>query len=160
MKYPRVTHASRPRPTAKRQAGFTLVELMIVVVIASILLGIAVPAYQRYSMKARRTEARTALLDLAAREERYFSTNNTYTQTAAQLGYSGAFPQNVGSGYYSVSIGPGAAPLTIGNSYVITATAVAPQTGDTSCITFTVDQTGLQSSADAGGANTAGTCWQ
>jgi len=55
---------SRTTPPA---AGFTLVELMIVVVIASILLAIAVPSYMTQVRESRRTEAKTALLDLAGR---------------------------------------------------------------------------------------------
>jgi len=61
-------------------AGFTLVELMVTVMIAAILLAIAVPSYQAYIRKSRRTEAKTAVLDLAGREETLFSTT---TPTAA-----------------------------------------------------------------------------
>ena len=55
--------------------GFTLVELMVVIVIASILMAIAVPSYKNSIRKSRRTDAKTALLDLAGREERFNSTN-------------------------------------------------------------------------------------
>src|SRR5437016_7599183 len=72
------------RPT--RAAGFTLVELMVVVAIATILFAIAVPSYITYVRQSRRTEARTAVLDLAGREERFFSTNGAaYTGAANQL---------------------------------------------------------------------------
>jgi len=54
--------------------------------------------------KSRRTEARTALLDLAAREERFFSTNSAYTNVPANLGYAGTFPAPVGSSYYQVNV--------------------------------------------------------
>src|SRR5213080_4186197 len=78
---------SAHRPT--RAAGFTLVELMVVVAIATILFAIAVPSYITYVRQSRRTEARTAALDLAGREERFFSTNGAaYAGAANQLGYT------------------------------------------------------------------------
>jgi type IV pilus assembly protein PilE len=84
---------SKPSFDAARSAGFTLIELMTVLVIGTILATIAIPAYRGQIQKSRRTEARTALLDLAAREERYLSTNNTYSSLPGDLGYAGtAFP--------------------------------------------------------------------
>ncbi len=66
----------------RRAGGFTLIELMVTLVVASILLAIAVPSYQAQVRKSRRTEARNAVMDLAAREERYFSVNNDYSASA------------------------------------------------------------------------------
>ena len=64
--------------------GFTLIELMVVVAIATILFAIAIPSYVTYIRQSRRTEAKTAVLDLAGREERYLSTNPTaYTDVPA-----------------------------------------------------------------------------
>jgi type IV pilus assembly protein PilE len=144
-------------------AGFTLIELMVVVVIAALLLAIAVPSYQAQVQKSHRTEARSALLDLAAREERFFSTNNAYTNVAANLNYSTFTP--VGSGYYNVTIPPPTAanPATVPPTqagYAITATAIGNQASDTTCATFTVDQTGTQSSKNTGGVDTTATCWK
>lgn len=140
------------------QAGFTLVELMVTIVIATILLSIAIPTYQSQVRKSRRTEAKTAILDLAGREERLFSITNSYSQVPADLGYPGAWPQAVGGGYYTVSVG---APAVIGTdpaTFTITATAVNTQAKDTQCSTFKVDQTGQQNSFDASGANSNATC--
>jgi prepilin-type N-terminal cleavage/methylation domain-containing protein len=73
--------------------GFSLIELMVVVAIATILFAVAVPSYMLYVRQSRRTEARTAVLDLAGREERFFSTNGaTYTAVPGNLGYT-AFGQ-------------------------------------------------------------------
>ena len=146
-------------------AGFTLVELMVVVVIASILVTIAVPSYLAQVRQSRRTEARTAILDLAQREERFFSTNGaTYTAVPANLGYSGAFPQAVGSLYYQITVcSPACAPSTIATapSYTVTATPVAGQSqvNDTPCQSFSVDSTGRQFAFDNAGNNTTTTCW-
>ena len=58
--------AQRAASRMSRSAGFTLIELMVVVIIATILLSIAIPAYTSQIRKSRRTEARTAVLDLAS----------------------------------------------------------------------------------------------
>src|SRR6201987_6133436 len=92
--------------TRCRSHGFTLVELMVVVVIATILLSVAVPSYMSQVRQSRRTEAKTAVLDLASREERYFSTNGAiYSTTPTHLGYSGgAFPAPFCTDtYYTIS---------------------------------------------------------
>src|SRR5256885_11930943 len=114
--------------------GFTLIELMVVVAIATILFSIAIPSYMTYIRQSRRTEAKTAVLDLAGREERFLSTNPTaYTDVPANLGYTGFGAGNpVGSGYYYLTVcspatvacapNPPAAP-----SYSIMATPVAAQ---------------------------------
>jgi type IV pilus assembly protein PilE len=148
---------ARPR----RSAGFTLVELMAVVLIASILLSIAIPLYMQQVRHGRRTDAKTAVMDLAGREERMFSTTNAYSADPTQLGYaavgSGAvFPQIVGSGYYNITV-----VVPTPTTYTITATAItADQLKDGSCFQFLVTQTGQQSSLSSGGANTTNTCWQ
>lgn len=138
-------------------AGFTLIELMIVVVIATILLSIAFPMYLHQIRESRRTDARSALLDLAAREERYFATNSAYTPIAGNLGYPGfgpSYPVGNGQYYYlGVSVNNGATPPTY--SLVATPISGKGQDQDADCATFTIDNTGKQS---ATGAN-PGTCW-
>jgi type IV pilus assembly protein PilE len=141
--------------------GFTLVELMIVIVIASTLLAIAIPSYLDKVRKSRRVEAKTALLDLAGREERFFNTNNTYSSTPSDLGYAGgtvtSFPMPVASSYYQVDVAftPVAlGPPLVAPTYTITATAINDQLKDTQCQTFTLTNTGLQTSAP-----NATQCW-
>jgi type IV pilus assembly protein PilE len=156
-------------PSAKLSRGFTLIELMIVVVIATILISIAVPSYMAQVRQSRRTEAKTALLDFAGREERYFSTSTTganYSNAPADLGVGGPWPVTVGSGYYSVNvvvcaIGAGCGPNGIpGPSYAITATPVAgtSQAADAQCKSFIVDSVGGQF-VDPTSSQTAAYCW-
>ena len=147
--------------SAIRTRGFTLVELLVAMVIASILLAISVPSYSLFVRKSRRTEARTALLDFASREERYMSTNNAYTNVAANLGYA-ALPTTVGSGYYTMSTtAPVAATATAPAYFTVTATPVAGkgQDKDAQCQSFTVDSTGKQSSLNNTGTDSTSTCW-
>lgn len=141
--------------------GFTLVELVVVVLIVSILIAVAIPSYTSSVRKSRRTDAKTALLDLAGREERYFSTNNgTYSAVASSLGYSGTFPETVGSGYYQV-----AAPVvTAGTTtavaaFTITATPVGSQALDTSCASLTINNLGQQT-ATGTDPNANVDCWK
>ncbi len=58
--------------------GFTMVELMTVLIIAAILAAIALPSYQESVLKARRTEARAALLKTMQQQERYYALHTTY----------------------------------------------------------------------------------
>ncbi len=174
--------------TGTRIGGFTLIELMVVVLAASILLAIAIPTYTTEIRKSRRTEAKTAVLDLAAREEKYLSLNNSYTNVPANLGYvaassTAAFPQPTTNGYYNLYVCvaavapgntgtmsssavacPGAAATTGVPSYVVTAIPVAgtSQASDGLCQYFAVDNTGAQfsSSTEGIGTNTVSTCWQ
>lgn len=145
-----------------RNAGFSLIELMVVVVIIAILASIAVPAYTSSIRKSRRTEAKTALLDLAAREERYFATQNVYSTSPAALAYgSGAWPVPIGN-YYSISsVSSAPATATTPGTYTlqIQPTAGSPQLQDTSCQTFQLDQTGKESSLDVNSNDSSTTCW-
>jgi type IV pilus assembly protein PilE len=146
-----------------RPKGFTLIELMITVVVISILGAVALPSFLNQIRKSRRTEARTALLDLAARAERFYSTNNSYLNSTTQglaptdLGYQDtAFPiASVGKGYYTID---DSKPAPTATSFTFTATATGAQASDT-CYTFTVDNTGKQSAADVNKVDQTQTCW-
>jgi len=154
---------------ARPAGGFTLIEMMVVVLIAAILTIIAVPSYTSQVRKSHRTEAKSMLLDLAAREERFIATNGVYSNTASDLGLgsTATWPVTVGSGYYTVAqptiSAPAAGTSTTAAtpakfSFTATATSVGSQTKDTQCYSFTIDQTGLQSSLNsAAGASTG--CW-
>src|ERR1700743_1501413 len=97
--------------------------------------------YSSQIQKSRRTDARSAVLDLAGREEKLFSTTNAYTDQAGQLGYA-AWGSPIGGGYYSVSVAIGNPPIT----YTVTAPPIAGglQASDAECTTLSVDQTGNQ----------------
>ena len=70
----------------KGSNGFTLTELMIVVVIAAILAAVAMPAYQNYAREAARADAQATLLTLANAQEKQFTAGSTYVNDLALLG--------------------------------------------------------------------------
>ncbi len=160
-----ISHSSSMGP--RQNKGFTLIELVIAMVIVAILAAIAVPSYSNYVRKSRRTEAKSVLLDLASLEERYYSTQNAYTATAADLGYA-AFPATTASTYYSIAaptvvaaVAPTtAAPAGSPATFSITATAVGDQVNDTACRTLTVTSSGAQSATDSASAVNSQTCWR
>ena len=148
---------SRQR-TATQQNGFTLIEVLVVIAIIGILLKIAVPAYTTYVQQAHRTDAKNALLDLAAREEKYFSLNNTYTADPTQLYGTGAtFPMPIstnGTAYYNL-IAPTITAPTTATAATFSASA-SPIAGSSqasdSCGTFTINSYGVTSAATSN-------CW-
>lgn len=121
--------------------GFTLIELVIAVAIVAILAAIAMPSYEQTLQRSRRSEAREALSDFAARQEQYFLDNKSYSTTVSALGRS-ATTEN---GYYVISV-PAANALT----YTLRATAQAPQNKDTDCATMEFTSRGNK---------TPGNCW-
>ncbi len=119
------------------EAGFTLIELMIVVAIVGILAAIAYPAYTSQVMKSQRTDAKTALMTAAQNLERCFTEYNAYNNGACP-----AVPASSPEGYYTITV------ATTASTYTLTA---APASGavmnDTQCGTFTLNYLGVQTPA-------------
>jgi type IV pilus assembly protein PilE len=159
-------HSHRSRVALGRDpggSGFTLIELMITLVIAAILAAIAMPLYLHQIRESRRTDARSALSDLASREERYYAINNAYTSTASNVGYSGwGSSYSVGSGYYYLvqpTITAASATSPAGFTLVAKPVPGKGQDQDTDCASFTVTSTGQQSSLNSANADSTSTCW-
>ena len=70
-----------------KQAGFSLVELMVVVGIIGILAAIAVPKLQQFTAKSKQSEARVNLKSIDTMQQAYYAENTTYG-THTQIGYS------------------------------------------------------------------------
>src|SRR5580692_2060077 len=140
-----------PKSSKHASSGFTLIELMVTVAIVAILATIAVTSYTSQVQKSRRTEAKSALLDLAGREERLFSTTNTYSGDEAFLGYATVSTPMTnmpfGNGYYTLTAVAPDPSQTVGiPSYILKATPVAgnSQASDSQCGSFSLNQLGVQ----------------
>ena len=125
--------------------GFTILELMIVVVIAGVIAAIAIPSYQEQSRKARRSAATTALFDATSRQEQFFLDNKTYTTTIVAGGLNMNTTTEGGSYGLSVDAPTGACPLD--RCYRVRATPLGAQTAD-SCGPLTINSERVKSPND------------
>jgi len=70
-----------------RTAGFSLIELVVVLLLVAVLLAIAVPGYVHTVEGVHRTMAKLTLMEIAARQERYLQNHKRYGLSLAQLGF-------------------------------------------------------------------------
>jgi type IV pilus assembly protein PilE len=136
----------------KKLAGFTLIEVMVVVGIVAILATIAYPSYTDQIQKSRRSTGKAALQDVAARMEQYYLDNKRYTLGAdgtdlTKIGLAATYNSPDG-GWYSISA------VTNATTYVLTATPRLAQVGDTKCATLTFNNKHEKKSTPAGNS-----CW-
>lgn len=133
----------------KRMQGVTLIELMIVVVVISILAAVAYPNYQEFTARAKRNEARAALLRLATNQERFYLNNNSFTSDLTNLGF-GTTPTSVTeTGYYRIQV-----TASDASNFTATATYLLGGGEADKCLTFTINGRGAKSS----GPDT--NCWE
>jgi len=134
----------RNRLTGAR--GFTLIEVIVVVVMLGILAAIAIPNYSEYVRRGHRSAAQAYLVDLASRQVQFYLDRRVFTNDVAALNL--ATPAEIASRYNVAIVVTAGPPAT----FTITATPTGSQTGDR-CGALTIDQTGLR-----GAAVTTG-CW-
>ncbi len=131
----------------KKNAGFTLIELMIVVAIIGIISAIAYPSYDSYMKKSRRADAKTAMTQMADRQERFYLQNNSYTTNTVNVGGTGT-----DDNFYVLSIDSADV-----NGFALTATAAAGSPQATDNTTNNGDCTVMQLSST--GVKTPDACW-
>lgn len=139
----------------KSSAGFTLIEVMIVVAIIGILAAIAYPSYQEHVRKAKRADAQTALMELSQFMERHYTSNGRYLKSdgnAPDLPFDVA-PKDGGNKSYDLAF---AENSPTANSYVLEATPTGSMAND-SCGTLTLANTGAK--GQKAGATLA-ECWR
>lgn len=140
----------------RASSGLTLIELLVAVVIMAIIASVALPTYETYVLKARRADARSALLDLAARQARHLAIRGQYATTPRSLGYTEAvFPIDIRIGqsvWYRMTVRVG----QDGRGFEATATPVGAQRGD-GCGIYVLDDLGLQSNRS--NSERGASCW-
>jgi type IV pilus assembly protein PilE len=147
---------SRGLRNRRRAAGFTLIEVIIVVVIVGILMAVALPGYQDSLRKGRRADAKAALMDAANRQERFMLDRSTYTADMRNLGFA-ADPMVSEEGHYTIDVDPNDPACPINTCYVLTATPIAggAQEDDTYCTSFSVTSGGAKNATGSLGSE----CW-
>ncbi len=140
-----------------RLRGFTLIELMIVMAILAILAAIAYPAYQDYIRKAKRSDAKIALVELQLAQEKLRTNCPFYAAeiqgtdacatTAADTDVAGSTtsPEQ----FYNLNI-----VSSSSSAFLATATPTGTQAGD-DCGTFAINQNG----PDYSGTYAKSGCW-
>jgi type IV pilus assembly protein PilE len=150
----------------RRQRGFTLIELMVVVAVVAILAAVAYPSYIEQVRKGRRTEAKQSAVDWALRQEKWRSNHAAYG-TMIDIGVNptggSATTATTTSLFYSVVLSTpsgtclNGATMSSGNSYRFTATPINAQAGDSKCATIVYTSacgTVVKSSTPSGSS-----CW-
>jgi len=149
--------SSVPRPRRRALgAGFTLIELMIVIAIVALLVLVALPSYQSSVTKTWRSKATACLTEMAQGMERRFSAALSYAGPAAtpqQLPPNSCTTEDGMAQRYAFDFtaDPDAAGFTL------RATPQGDQAArDTGCGTLTIDQTGNRTASGALGTDL---CW-
>lgn len=149
MQTKRLDETGQTSPLRYRR-GWSLVELVIVMLVLAVLLAIAYPAYNNQVVKARRADGQALLYQAAQRQQQFFTSNNQYTATVGSGGLDISATSQ--EGYYTLSINrPNA------TSYTLTATAIAPQDADTDCGNLTLTHLNVKG-CTADGCDPA-KCW-
>ena len=115
---------------SKMEKGFTLIELMVVVVIIGVLASLAYPAYLDNVRATKRSAAQAELFKISASAERYFTENNTYVSVTV--------PGSIVSTYYGYSFG---SITTV--AYILSAAPKGAQLDD-KCGTMTLASNGVK----------------
>jgi type IV pilus assembly protein PilE len=111
--------------------GFTLIECMMVLAVATIVAGVALPSFMGQRLRIARLDGAQALMRLQAEEEKFRSAHGLYTADLSVL--SGVRSSSL-QGRYSISVA-----LTGPDSFRAEAQAVGEQQRDRLCSTLTLD---------------------
>ncbi|WP_315857085.1 type IV pilin protein [Cognatiluteimonas sedimenti] len=134
-------------------AGFTLIELMIVVAIVAILVAAAVASYRWAVVKSHRGAAKGCLMESAQYMERFYTTNMAYDKDMAgtAVALPGTCSTDAGDFYNMGFVGTPTA-----TTFAIQAVPISGKQDDSLCGTLTIDQAGTKGASGSGGVDS---CW-
>lgn len=145
----------------KKQSGFNLIELMIVVAIVGIIGAVGYPSYLDQVRKSKRADCAGALVSLGSAMERFYSVNGSYlgaatggANTGAPAVYAVSCPVDGGTPTYNLTIQAATA-----STYTLRAAPVGDQTKD-KCGTLAFTNTGLKTVVGASAGTTWQQCWK
>jgi type IV pilus assembly protein PilE len=124
----------------EQEGGFTLMELLIVMLVLGILAAIAIPNYSEYVLRSHRSAAQAFIADVASRQVQFYLNRRTYATTVADL--SMVAPADL-TPRYTIAIAAVAGPPA---TFTVTATPTGAQATDR-CGAMTIDQTGARGAA-------------
>lgn len=150
------------------QAGFTLIELMIVAVVVAILASIAIPSYAEYIRRSNRASAKAAIAELLAKQESWRADRKTFATTLATLGYpvngsvsyllrDGSATSSTTSAVYRLEMTTSAGPPVSFDT--VQAIPIGSQSQD-KCGTLIVSALGARSVSGAASGWDANRCWK
>ena len=143
----------------RKSAGFTLIELMVVIVIVAILAAIALPSYQQYIQRGKITEATSNLSSARLQLEKYYADNRKYDNgTAGTCGVT--MPSGASARYFTITCASGSANAVGDQTFTVTATGVAGQ--GMSGFAYTINESNVRTStftSPVTGWTDSTTCW-
>lgn len=147
---------TRSMPSRRGHRGFTLIEIVTVLGVASVLSSIAWPSFQGSLQKARRAEAMLAMAQVQIAQERWYANRGRYGSLEELR-----LPERTSAGHYQIAISEADA-----QGYVAVALASGAQAGDAACRQLRLSVAGgasiHASGADASVGNDAAAnrrCW-
>jgi type IV pilus assembly protein PilE len=135
-----------------KATGFTLLELMIVIVVIAILSAIALPSYTNYIVRGKITEATSSLSELRLRAEKYFADNRTYQNAGAtDVGFNETVQ---GARYFTYD-------CTSGSAMTFTCTGTGAAAQGMSGFSYTINESNTRTSTFTAlpGWTDSTTCW-
>jgi len=145
--------------TSKRQAGVTLIELVIAICIMAILFTLTLPAYLRQLQDTRRSLGGAALLEVVMRQEQFFLDHKRYAESLTELSYpahsyaidayGGVVSGQADNRIYLIEL------ATRANAYTVIATPQLDQAADQSCGTLSLESNGVKHATGKGDRS----CW-
>jgi type IV pilus assembly protein PilE len=128
--------------------GVTLLEMLVVLLLAGLIAALALPAYRRHMVRVNRTEATTTLYQIASAEERHYLRHGSYTEDLTLLSTGDAR-------HYGFSV----SAADDGQSFIASATPRpgGGQEADGECLVFSLDHRGRRA---VSGSRDTSSCWR